>query len=156
MGGHVALCSGCRTEHYPRTDSAVIMSLVDEDDRILLAHNTSWPAGMMSVLAGFVEPGEALEDAVRREILEEVGIRATDVAYIGSQPWPFPSSIMLGFEARTSETAITIDQSELSEARWFTRAELQHAVRHEGIWVPPRGISISTHILERWYGAPVV
>lgn len=154
-GGHIALCDNCSTEHYPRTDSAVIMALTDEDDRLLLARNTAWPAGMMSVLAGFVEPGESLEDAVRREIAEEVGIRATDVEYVGSQPWPFPSSIMLGFAARTSEVEITIDPSEIAEARWFTRDELRQAVKDDGLWVPPRGVSISTHLIERWYGGPV-
>ncbi|BBH17573.1 NTP pyrophosphohydrolase [Nocardioides baekrokdamisoli] len=154
-GGHIALCASCSTEHYPRTDSAVIMALTDQDDRLLLARNTAWPAGMMSVLAGFVEPGESLEDAVRREIAEEVGLHATDVEYVGSQPWPFPSSIMLGFAARTSEVEITIDPTEIAEARWFTRAELQQAVKEDGLWVPPRGVSISTHLIERWYGGPV-
>lgn len=154
-GGHVLNCDNCNTEHYPRTDSAVIMALTDADDRLLLARNSAWPTGMMSVLAGFVEPGESLEDAVRREILEEVGIRADEVTYVGSQPWPFPSSIMLGFAARTSETEITVDTSEIAEARWFTRAELRKAVVEDGSWVPPRGISISTHLIERWYGGPV-
>ena len=154
-GGHIARCTGCHTEHYPRTDSAVIMALTDDEDRLLLARNTAWPEGMMSVLAGFVEPGESLEDAVRREILEEVGLQATDVTYVGSQPWPFPSSIMLGFAARTSDTDITIDETEIADARWFTRDELRQAVRDRGIWVPPRGISISTHLIERWFGGPV-
>lgn len=154
-GGHIALCDNCSTEHYPRTDSAVIMALTDEDDRLLLARNTAWPTGMMSVLAGFVEPGESLEDAVRREIAEEVGIHTTDVEYVGSQPWPFPSSIMLGFVARTSEVEITIDPTEIAEARWFTRDELQQSVKDDGLWVPPRGVSISTHLIERWYGGPV-
>lgn len=154
--GHVALCSACNTEHYPRTDSAVIMALTDSEDRLLLARNAAWPAGMMSVLAGFVEPGESLEDAVRREIAEEVGIRASEVEYVGSQPWPFPSSIMLGFAARTSEVEITIDPVEIAEARWFTREELRQAVRDDGLWVPPRGVSISTHLIERWYGGPVL
>lgn len=154
-GGHIGMCDGCGSEHYPRTDSAVIMAVTDDQDRLLLARNAAWPAGMMSVLAGFVEPGESLEDAVRREIVEEVGVRATEVTYVGSQPWPFPSSIMLGFAARTSDTDLTIDPAEIAEARWFTRDELAHAVRHDGIWVPPRGISISTHLIERWYGGPV-
>lgn len=154
-GGHIGQCDNCATEHYPRTDSAVIMALTDADDRLLLARNTAWPTGMMSVLAGFVEPGESLEDAVRREIFEEVGIQATEVTYVGSQPWPFPSSIMLGFAAATSQTEIVIDPTEISEARWFTREELADAVRNRGIWVPPRGISISTHLIERWFGGPV-
>jgi NAD+ diphosphatase len=154
-GGHIALCPGCGTEHYPRTDSAVIMALTDDDDRLLLARNSAWPSGMMSVLAGFVEPGESFEDAVRREIFEEVGVRAGEVTYVGSQPWPFPSSIMVGFLARTSETELTIDGSELADARWFSRDELGAAVAAKELWVPPRGVSISTHLIERWYGRPV-
>lgn len=124
-GGHMRVCldSSCAAMSYPRTDPAVIM-LVTDGERVLLHRQPAWPAGMWSVLAGFVEPGEALEDAVVREVFEETGIQVADVAYAGSQPWPFPSSLMIGFTARAVGGTLIPDPHELEDARWFTRADI--------------------------------
>lgn len=126
-GGHVRVCSNadCATHHFPRTDPAVIMLVHDGAGRCVLSRQEKWPAGMHSVLAGFVEPGESLEDAVAREVFEEVGLRVTDVRYRSSQPWPFPASLMLGFTARAVDTAITVDGSELESALWVSREEIR-------------------------------
>lgn len=142
-------------EHlFPRTDSAVIMGVVDGDDRMLLASNGSWPAGRVSVLAGFVEPGESFEAAVRREVWEEVGVRVGDAHYLGSQPWPFPASVMVGFLARTEGDARAVelrpDGVEIREARWFTREQLA-AESGTTIRLPGR-TSIARSIIEHWYG----
>ena len=147
-------CPADDTEHYPRTDPAVIMTVVDDDDRVLLGHNKLWPDGRFSTLAGFVEPGEPLEAAVRREVVEEVGIRIGEVEYLGSQPWPFPASLMLGFTARALTTDITVDGAEISEARWFTREQLVAGIGR-GQVLPPSGISIARRLLEHWYGGPI-
>ena len=109
QAGWTRVCTNEGSEHYPRTDPAVIMAVVDDDDRLLLGHGALWPAGRMSTLAGFVEPGESLEAAVRREVDEEVGITIGEVLYRGSQPWPFPASIMLGFRAHATTTEIHVD-----------------------------------------------
>lgn len=152
QSGHLLVCSGCGVEQYPRTDPAVIMLVTDQDDRALLARNPQWPEGRFSTLAGFVEPGEALEDAVRREVLEEVGIEVGEATYVGSQPWPFPQSLMLGFRATATSTAITADPAEIAEARWFTRAELLEAVQDGHVLLPPPKVSISWSLVEHWYG----
>jgi len=128
-GGHVRVCTACGTETYPRTDPAVIMLVHrpahdGEPARCLLARSARFRAGMYSTLAGFVEPGESLEDAVARETLEETGVRVGRVTYVGSQPWPFPSSIMLGFRAEAETTALAVDGEEIADARWFSVAEL--------------------------------
>ena len=104
--GHIRLCVADGSEHYPRTDPAVIMAVVDADDRLLLGRQSAWPEGRFSTLAGFVEPGESLEQAVRREVEEEVGVVIGEVDYLGSQPWPFPSSLMLGFVAHAKSVEI--------------------------------------------------
>jgi NAD+ diphosphatase len=141
-------------EHvFPRTDPAVIMSVIDEQDRLLLASNAAWPEGRYSILAGFVEPGESLEAAVRREVFEEVGVRVDQVEYLGSQPWPFPASIMVGFLARTVpgvDSTAKPDGEEIREARWFTREELAEAAR--GPVRLPGHTSIARAIIEHWYG----
>ncbi|WP_313409324.1 NAD(+) diphosphatase [Aeromicrobium sp.] len=152
QAGHLRSCPGCGAEHYPRTDPAVIMLVTDGDDRALLARNPHWPEGRFSTLAGFVEPGEALEDAVRREVAEEVGVTVEEATYLGSQPWPFPQSLMLGFRATATSTDITVDQDEIAEARWFTRAELLEAAKDERIVLPPPGVSISRWLVEDWFG----
>lgn len=139
------------SEHYPRTDPAVIMAVVDEDDRLLLGHAAAWPDGRYSTLAGFVEPGESLEHAVRREVLEETAVVVGEVEYRGSQPWPFPASLMVGFRARALTVAVTADGEELGDARWFTRAELAQAVR-AGQVVPPGPSSIARALIEEWFG----
>lgn len=124
-GGHVRVCldSACNAQHYPRTDNAVIMC-VSDDHNILLHRQNGWPAGMWSVLAGFVEPGETLEQAVMRETHEETGIVVADIAYVASQPWPFPASLMIGFTARAVAGQLRVDPHELEDARWFSRAEI--------------------------------
>lgn len=152
QAGHLRRCPGCGAEHYPRTDPAVIMLVTDGDDRALLARNPHWPEGRFSTLAGFVEPGETLEDAVRREVAEEVGVTVDRARYLGSQPWPFPQSLMLGFRAEAGTTDITVDAAEIAEARWFTRDELLAATQADEIVLPPPGVSISRWLVEDWYG----
>jgi NAD+ diphosphatase len=149
--GWSRLCPGDGTGHYPRTDPAVIMSVLDDDDRLLLGHQPSWPERRYSTLAGFVEPGESLEAAVRREVAEEVGVVVGDVQYLGSQPWPFPASLMLGFTARALDPTLRIDGVEIADARWFAREELAAAARSGEILLPP-GISIARRLVEHWYG----
>ena len=152
--GWVRECPQDGSSHFPRTDPAVIMSVVDADDRLLLGHNDAWPARRYSTLAGFVEPGESLEAAVRREVLEEVGVEVGEVTYLGNQPWPFPASLMLGFLGRAVGTAVRTDDLEISDARWFTREELAAAVAAGDVLLPP-GISIARRIIEHWYGGPI-
>jgi NAD+ diphosphatase len=150
-GGHVRECPACGAAHFPRTDPAVIMLVTDADDRALLGHQPQWPAGRFSTLAGFVEPGEPLEAAVRREVAEEVGIVVGEVTYAGSQPWPFPSSLMLGFFASAETTDIGVDGVEIASARWFTRTELAAAVADGEVGLPGP-LSISRWLIETWYG----
>ncbi|MGG5811546.1 NAD(+) diphosphatase [Falsiroseomonas sp. CW058] len=146
--GHAMVCSGCGAQHFPRTDPAVIM-LVVRGDRCLLGHSHRFPnTAMYSTLAGFVEPGESLEEAVRREVKEETGVEVGRVAYHSSQPWPFPSSIMLGFHAEGLSEAITIDPEELKDARWFTRDQLRDPSAH-GFGLP-RVDSIARRLIEDW------
>ncbi len=144
------------TEHFPRTDPAVIMLVRDRNDRALLGRQAAWSPGWFSTLAGFVEAGESAEAAVRREIHEEAGIVVgdgrDDIRYLGSQPWPFPCSLMLGFHAWTDSSEIDVDGEEIAEARWFTREELAAACETEEIRLPP-AVSIARHLIERWYGA---
>ena len=149
-GGYVLRCGSCARQHFPRTDPAVIM-LVSDGQRCLLGRQAAWPAGRYSTLAGFVDPGESLEDAVAREVLEEAGVEVTDVTYFGNQPWPFPSSLMVGFFARAVTTEIDVDGVELESARWFTRDEIR-AETGAGTLVLPGGISISRSLIEAWYG----
>ena len=154
QSGWVRSCPVCGAEHYPRTDPAVIMSVIDADDRILLGRQASWPPLRFSTLAGFVEPGESLEDAVRREVDEESGITVGEVSYRGSQPWPFPSSLMLGFRGTAISTEITVDEVELAEAKWWSRAELQNDVRAGKLLLPP-GVSIARRLIEDWFGGSI-
>ncbi len=150
QAGHVRACThtGCGIQHFPRTDPAVIM-LIHDDDRIILGRQKVWPPGMHSVLAGFVEPGESLEEAVAREVYEEVGIRIDDVCYHSSQPWPFPSSIMLGFWARAKSTGLRVDVHELEHAMWFDRATLKASPENESFRLPRRD-SIARRLIEDW------
>ncbi|MGK5626916.1 NAD(+) diphosphatase [Streptomyces sp. URMC 123] len=149
--GHIRRCPACGAEHYPRTDPAVIMLVTDAEDRALLGRQVHWPEGRFSTLAGFVEPGESIEQAVVREVFEEAGVRIGDVDYVASQPWPFPSSLMLGFMARATSSHIEVDGEEIHEARWFSRRELRTAIE-SGEMLPPSGISIAARLIERWYG----
>jgi NAD+ diphosphatase len=130
------------------------MLVVDDSDRALLGHNGARAPGWFSTLAGFVEPGESLEEAVAREVREETGVVVDDVTYAGSQPWPFPSSLMLGFLARASTVEIRVDGEEITEARWFTRDELTAQVR-SGDLVVPTTVSIAGALLTHWYGGPL-
>jgi NAD+ diphosphatase len=152
--GHIRRCPACGAEHYPRTDPAVIMLVTDDEDRALLGRQMHWPEGRFSTLAGFVEPGESIEQAVRREVREETGVVVGGVDYIASQPWPFPSSLMLGFMAQAVAGEITVDGEELSEARWFSRDEMRAAFE-SGEVLPPYGISIAARLIELWYGKPL-
>ncbi len=154
QAGWVRRCQREGSEHYPRTDPAVIMSVVDPDDRLLLGRGAHWPEGRFSVLAGFVEPGESFESAVAREVAEEVGVKVDAVRYLGNQPWPFPSSVMVGFEATTRETQLTIDPVEMAEARWVSREEYRDLLRGGSIRTPS-GISIAKRIIEHWLGHTV-
>lgn len=149
-GGYQRWCGPCATEHYPRTDPVAIM-LVHDDGHCLLGRQASWPEGMYSALAGFVEAGESLEAAVRREVHEEAGVEVGRVRYAGSQPWPFPSNLMIGFLAEARSRAIRLDPAELSDARWFSRAEVGEmlAGRHERFRAPPP-IAIARHLMRLW------
>ncbi|MDP9240815.1 MAG: NAD(+) diphosphatase [Actinomycetota bacterium] len=146
-GGWLRVCPIDGSEHYPRVDPAVIMLVHDGGDRCLLGRQASWPPGRFSTLAGFVEPGESAEHAVAREVAEETGVVVTDVRYQASQPWPFPSSLMLGFTARaaSAQEPVLLD-GELEEARWFTRAEL--AAKGGPRWPPP--VSIANRLITAW------
>ncbi|MBI5160493.1 MAG: NAD(+) diphosphatase [Micrococcales bacterium] len=146
--------TGASAEFYPRTDAAIIVGVVDADDRLLLGSNALWPAGRFSLLAGFVEPGESLEAAVEREVFEESGIRVADPRYLGSQPWPFPASLMVGFTARVAEGASTRtrpDGDEIRELQWFTREELTAAVAAGRLRLPGE-TSIARAIIAEWHG----
>jgi NAD+ diphosphatase len=154
-GGHSTRCPADGTEHFPRTDPAVIMLVTDPDDRCLLARNAAWPGKRVSILAGFVEPGESAEQAVAREVDEEVRIKVTDVRYVGSQPWPMPRSLMLGFRADApAGQDIVVDAEEIAEAHWFSREELVAAIKAREIALPPP-VSIARQIIELWYGGPL-
>jgi NAD+ diphosphatase len=154
-GGHSTRCPADGTEHFPRTDPAVIMLVTDPDERCLLARNAAWPGRRVSILAGFVDPGESAEQAVIREVAEETQIKVTNVRYVGSQPWPLPRSLMLGFRADApAGQAIVVDADEIAEARWFSRDELLAAIKAREIALPPP-VSIARHIIEQWYGGPL-
>ncbi|WP_228255102.1 NAD(+) diphosphatase [Ornithinimicrobium avium] len=154
QGGWVRRCPRDGSEHYPRTDPAVIMAVVDDDDRLLLANGTGWTPGRVSVLAGFVEAGETMEAAVVREVQEEVGVHVTDLVFRGDQPWPFPASLMLGFRARATATRLTLDPVEISAADWYTRDDLATRVA-EGSRTLPARVSIARLLIEEWYGGPI-
>jgi NAD+ diphosphatase len=151
--GHELACSSGHVQ-FPRTDPAVIMLITHgsgDGERCLLGRKSGWPEGRFSTLAGFCEPGESLEDAVRREVAEEAGIVVGEVAYVSNQPWPLPASLMLGFTGVAETTDIHIDTDELVDARWFTRAELRSAIEAGEILLPSE-VSISRSLIEGWYG----
>jgi NAD+ diphosphatase len=151
QAGWKRICPGCNIEHFPRTDPVVIMLAVD-GERCLLGRAGRFVQNMWSCLAGFIEPGESMEEAARRETLEEAGITCGRVKYFASQPWPFPMSLMIGCHAQATSSQITVDREELEDARWFTRDEvaLMFKGEHpEGISIPPP-IAIAHHIIRAW------
>ena len=145
--GHVMKCSNaeCGAEHFPRLDPAIIV-LVTDGERALLGRQAAWPPGRYSTIAGFVEPGESLEDAVAREVLEETGVQVVEAEYHSSQPWPFPSSLMIGFTARAAAGSVPRADEELEDARWFTREQIASGEPR----LPPRQ-SVSLRLIEDWY-----
>jgi NAD+ diphosphatase len=145
--GFAMECSddACRHRSFPRLDPAIIV-LVHHEDRCLLGRQASWPEGRFSTIAGFVEPGESLEDALRREVREETNIEAGSCSYLGSQPWPFPAAIMIGFHATADSTDIACNDGELADARWVSRAE----IANESVVLPP-SISIAYRLIEAWF-----
>ncbi len=156
-GGHVRICANGH-HHHPRTDPVVIM-LVSDGDRVLMGRQAAWPAGRYSALAGFVEPGEPLEAAVAREVQEESGVRVRDVAYVASQPWPFPVSLMLGFHATYAGGEARVLDGELQDVRWFTRDEVATAASVDADWVDgadadglllPPSTAIARLLIDRW------
>jgi NAD+ diphosphatase len=160
-GGWLGTCTQCSTEHYPRTDPAVIVA-VSDGERLLLGRQSTWPERRYSTIAGFVEPGESLEHTVAREVLEETGVRVKSCRYLGSQPWPFPSSLMLGFVAHAYPDEVRISD-ELEDARWFTRDEVRAAQAREadpsrddgtGLLVSPR-LSIARWLIDGWVDSAV-
>ncbi|WP_245708630.1 NAD(+) diphosphatase [Ruania alba] len=152
--GWVRRCPDDGSQHFPRTDPAVIMAITDPEDRLLLGHAAHWPEGQFSVPAGFVEPGESLESAVRREVLEETAVRVHEVTYAASQPWPFPASLMLGFRGRTDDREATPDGVEVTAARFVTREQIAEEWR-TGQTRLPRPTSIACSLIEEWYGQPL-
>ena len=148
-GGHVVQCtnSACGAEQFPRIDPAIIV-LISDGDRVLLGRQASWPAGRYSTIAGFVEIGESLEDAVVREVLEETGVPVNEIRYHSSQPWPFPASLMLGFTAHALSLDVQRKDKELEDARWFSRQDIL-----ERQFLLPTGLSISYRLIEHWFDA---
>lgn len=153
--GWMRRCGQDGSEHFPRTDPAVIVAIVGGDDRILLANNFQWEENRYSTVAGFVEAGESAEHAAVREIAEEVGVQLHSLSYVSSQAWPFPRSLMLGFMGYTNNTVPTPDNVEVRAARWFTRDELQAAV-FSGEAVVSHRLSIARSLIEHWYGGRIL
>jgi NAD+ diphosphatase len=153
LGGAVRVCDQCDAQHHPRTDSAVIVLVRDADDRILLGRQAVWPEARFSTFAGFLEPGETFEQCVSREVFEESGVSVSQIHYLGSQPWPFPASIMIAFEAVIDDpSAARPDGEEIVEVRWYSRAQLKSAMEDGSLLLPP-GISVARKMIERWFGA---
>lgn len=154
QAGWVRVCTLDGSEHYPRTDPAIIVAVVDDDDRLLLGHNAAWPPGRFSTLAGFVEAGESAEHAVRREVAEETAVVVDAVEYRGSQPWPFPASLMLAYRGHATTCEVRVDGAELTQARWFTRGELAAEVAAGTVLLPMR-TSVAYALVTDWFGAPL-
>jgi NAD+ diphosphatase len=152
LGGSVRVCVKDQSQHHPRTDSAVIVLVKDKDDRILLGHQPIWPDGRFSTFAGFLEPGETFEQCVEREVFEESGVKVKEIKYMGSQPWPFPASIMIAFSAVVDDPSTAkADGVEITEVRWFSRAELKSSVADGSLLLPPT-ISVARKMIAMWFG----
>ena len=152
LGGSVRVCVKDQSQHHPRTDSAVIVLVKDKDDRILLGHQPIWLDGRFSTFAGFVEPGETFEQCVEREVFEESGVKVKEIKYLGSQPWPFPASIMIAFSAVVDDPSTAkADGVEITEVRWFTRDELKSSVADGSLSLPPT-ISVARKMIAMWFG----
>ena len=152
LGGSVRVCVKDQSQHHPRTDSAVIVLVKDKDDRILLGHQPIWPDGRFSTFAGFLEPGETFEQCVEREVFEESGVKVNEIKYLGSQPWPFPASIMIAFSAVVDDPSTAkADGVEITEVRWFSRAELKSSVADGSLLLPPT-ISVARKMIAMWFG----
>jgi len=152
LGGSVRVCLKDQSQHHPRTDSAVIVLVKDKDDRILLGHQPIWPDGRFSTFAGFLEPGETFEQCVEREVFEESGVKVNEIKYLGSQPWPFPASIMIAFSAVVDDPSTAkADGVEITEVRWFSRDELKAAVADRSLLLPPT-ISVARKMIAMWFG----
>lgn len=153
-GGWGRKCGSCNSEHFPRVDPVVIM-LAECEGRVLVGRQPGFPPGFFSALAGFVEPGESLEEAVARELFEEAGIRVSDVTYVASQPWPFPSSLMIGARAVASDPALTLDTTEIEAAMWVDRAEVRAALAGDmgAPFMAPPPLAIARYLLEDWAGS---
>lgn len=150
-GGSLRKCTSDGSEHYPRTDGAVIVLVKDSKDRILLGRQKIWPERRFSCFAGFVEPGESFEQTVLREVFEESGIKLKDITYLGSQPWPFPASIMISFSAIAINPDEAIaDGEEIEEIRWLTRDEMRESIANESLTLPP-GMSVARKMIDFWY-----
>ena len=155
LAGSVRRCRSDESEHYPRTDSAVIVLVRDKDDRVLLGRQKVWPAKRYSNFAGFLEPGESLEACVKREVLEEAVVRISEIEYLGSQAWPFPASIMLAFTGvvENPEDA-QADGEEIEDLRWYSREKFTADIKSGELLIPP-GISIARRMIEAWYGGSI-
>jgi NAD+ diphosphatase len=152
LGGSVRVCVKDQSQHHPRTDSAVIVLVKDKDDRILLGHQPIWPDGRFSTFAGFLEPGETFEQCVEREVFEESGVKVNEIKYLGSQPWPFPASIMIAFSAVVDDPSTAkADGVEITEVHWFSREELKAAVADRSLLLPPT-ISVARKMIAMWFG----
>ena len=152
LGGAVRICDVDKSQHHPRTDGAVIVLIRDKDDRILLGHQPVWPEGRFSCFAGFLEPGETFEQCVAREVFEESGVSVREIIYLGSQPWPFPASIMISFDAVTDfPESARPDGTEITEVKWFTRDQLRAEANAGTLLLPPT-ISVARKMIERWLG----
>ena len=152
LGGSVRMCIKDQSQHHPRTDSAVIVLVKDKDDRILLGHQPIWPDGRFSTFAGFLEPGETFEQCVEREVFEESGVKVKEIKYLGSQPWPFPASIMIAFSAVVDDPSTAkADGVEITEVRWFSRDDLKSSVADGSLLLPPT-ISVARKMIAMWFG----
>lgn len=155
LAGSVRRCRSDESEHYPRTDSAVIVLVRDKDDRVLLGRQKVWPAKRYSNFAGFLEPGESLEACVKREVLEEARVRISTIEYLGSQAWPFPASIMLAFTGVVENPDdAQADGEEIEDLRWYSREKFTADIKSGELLIPP-GISIARRMIEAWYGGSI-